>query len=139
MNHQIDETKFTRRQIALIDLLTETQRKNPDQWLSQEEVAKAYPFDPNNCPDGYKFWNRDNDKCTAIWHDIEDIRRSDSFDQIIITKRYRYKLATPKEAKEYAERLRANGIKKIIRAKQIEQTVKQSESISLLADIANSN
>lgn len=110
--NQIDETKFTRRQIALIDLLMETHRKNPERWLSQEDVAKAYPFDPVDCPDGYKFWNRDNDKCTAIWHDIEDIRRSDAFDQIIITKRYRYKLATSEEAKEYAERLRANGIKK---------------------------
>ena len=106
--------QLTERQKALINLFIETNNEDPYKWLSQEDIEQ---------PDGYKYVNRPNDKCSAIWKDIEVIRKSKQFNKVIITKKYKYKIATFEEAENYVESLKINALKKLKRASEIEKLI----------------
>lgn len=76
---------MTNRQIKLVKLLEAL----PDHWFTQKEIC--------NNVEGYTNTVRNNDRCTDILRDKNEINAEPSFKKIIVCKKYKFKIATREE------------------------------------------
>lgn len=65
----------------------------PDKWWSQEEIY--------NWVEGYKYINRNNDRCPTIRNDMLWLNNNAEVEKIIVCKNYQFKIATKEETREY--------------------------------------
>lgn len=95
------KNKLTPRQWHLVTLLSLCAERDPNRWLTQEEIIESYSIAEHK--DGY-YSNESlkaHDKCSAIWNDINAIQFSGDTRKIIIQKDFKYKIASEEEALDY--------------------------------------
>lgn len=98
------EKKLTERQWRTIALLKSVAKRDPSEWVTQEQIINFTPV--KDFVGGYsKAGSTSHDQCTGVWVDIKAINDSGEFDTIIIYKDFKAKLATYEEAKEYIEHI----------------------------------
>jgi len=76
------------RLCSLYDLLLE----HPNEWLSQEYICACLP-------EYYQYHMRDNDRCSTIRDDMNEINANEKFEKIIVCKKYKFKIASEEEYK----------------------------------------
>lgn len=76
---------MTNRQIKLVKLLESL----PEHWFTQKEICDNV--------EGYTYTVRNNDRCTDILRDKNEINAEPSFKKIIVCKKYKFKIATREE------------------------------------------
>lgn len=104
------EKKLTERQWRTIALLKEAALKDPNYWVSQQDIIDFTPA--SKFDGGYSEAESTlHDKCTGVWLDIKAINDSNEFDTIIIYKDFKAKLATHDEALEYIAYIKAKAMK----------------------------
>lgn len=123
MTTQVIEKKLTQRQWRTINLLKEAAEKNPNAWVTQEEIIKNTPSELFK--DGYsKAESTSHDQCVGVWIDIKAINDSSEFDTIIIYKDFKAKLATYEEAKDYIGYIENKAMKLLTRMGTLKRKLK---------------
>lgn len=123
MTTQGIEKKLTQRQWRTINLLKEAAEKDPNAWVTQEEIIKNTPIELFK--DGYsKAESTSHDQCTGVWIDIKAINDSSEFDTIIIYKDFKAKLATYEEAKDYISYIENKAMKLLTRMGTLKRKLK---------------
>lgn len=94
--------------------------KNPDRWVSQEEICA-------NLPDYFKYTEPKNGTTINrnIWKTVNEINFSlTDYTLVILTDKRSYKFATREEGKKFLKKEWKKWVKKVKRLKQIEYKLK---------------
>lgn len=120
-------TKLAPRLWSLYNYL---KAKSPDTWVSQEEIAANVTRKTRNANGEvieeepyYELHESTSttNKCPMLFIDIEELNRSEEIQKIIVTKKYKYKLATKDEAAEYINYLQIKAKRMFKRAYSIQK------------------
>ncbi|NCA96482.1 MAG: hypothetical protein EOM74_05825, partial [Methanomicrobia archaeon] len=76
--------------------------------LTQKDIC-------DNLPNDFIYNDRPNDKCPAIWEDVDFINQSYEVEKIIVVDKFTYRIGSRQEAEDYGNKLFIGAVKKFKR------------------------
>ena len=119
--------KFNELDKKRADALWILLKENEGHFITQEYVCSVFP----NLFKWVQNSSGGTDGCRELWTTVQYINYSLDFDGIVVIKNRQYKIANEKEAEKYYRKTRKNGIKKLVRARFINEKLAHKGQISL--------
>lgn len=119
--------KFNEMDKKRADVLWKILQDNEGHYIAQEYICSIHPV-------YFKWVNNTSggtDGCREIWNTIQYINYSPEYDGVVLIKNRQYKIATDDEAEKFYKTIRKNGIKKLVRAKYINEKLANKNQLSL--------
>lgn len=123
---------LTSRQYFLYKYLKACFTYNPDKWVTQKEICSIISeYNYTVCPQGT------TDCCTAIGQDVKAINADVTIDKLIVTKKYKFKIATRREAEEEIESHKRRLITQAVQIAHFNRKIGRNGQFKLLNELLN--